>query len=93
MKRYHFLAIGIVLLFLGLHLNTFDSFVLSENATRFYVEKIEKKSESKPVLSFMNASTTLPVTPKVITPPTWIGWPFVSVGAVLIFQSFVLKRE
>jgi hypothetical protein len=95
MTRNHFLSYGLILLCVGLQLLAFDSFILSENASKFYYEKIERTAnrDVREVNRIVSATTSIPFTRKVIKPPRWFGWPFLSVGAVLVFQSFAMRRQ
>ena len=95
MTRYHLISYGIILLLFGLQFLAFDSFVLTENASKVYYEKIERKQDPdiREVNRVVSATTPVPFARKTVKHPQWLGWPFVSIGAVLVFQSFVMRRS
>ena len=89
---------GVVILLIGLHFRSVDTFVLNDKSSTFLEEKIpKKKAESAPepetryVQSidewWASAETAAPAAPqrfKTLTPPNWLGWSLISVGSVLI---------
>ena len=89
-------AVGIVLLLLGLQLRAVDSFVLTPKATRFIHEKT-RESGFRTAADPYNLDTYLmaagPVAKKTITPPKWLGWAAISVGAVLTLHGLTLRNE
>ena len=98
MSRYHMMTLGVLGLMFGVQLLIFDSFILTEDASKAYYEFAERDSspdnfrEANRIVSSASASA-IPFARKVITYPSWLGWPFVSVGAVFVFQSFVMRRD
>lgn len=95
MTRNHFICYGLILLGIGLQLLVFQSFVLTEDASKFYYEKVEREIDPdyREVNRVVSAGTNLPFARKKIEHPSWLGWPFVSVGAVLLFQSIAMRNH
>jgi hypothetical protein len=88
------LLIGVVVFFVGVQLRLVDTFVLNEQATLF----LEKHASPRWVQStgttavdpYQNNPTPYAdgyVARKSVSPPRWLGWSFLSVGAVLILTS------
>ena len=84
-----FLA-GVVILFFGIQLRSFESFVLNERVSAIINERVAKKQAAAapdPLQAdFMMLDATpspLPVR-RTITPPRWLGYSFLSIGAVLV---------
>ena len=84
-NRNQFMMFGVIVLLLGLELRMFDSFTLSEKATHFIVSRM---SDPPAVATIAPASAAR----KVLRPPPWLGWSFISVGSVLILHSFGMKK-
>ena len=95
MSRYHLMTYGMLALMIGVQLLVFDSFILTEDASKAYYEFVERNNapDFREVNRVVSSASTVPFVRKVITYPSWLGWPFVSVGAVLVFQSFILRRD
>ena len=87
-NRNQYFMVGIILVLLGLQLRMVDSYVLSENATRYLAEYTAGANSST---TTMLAFTPPQLTNKVVELPEWSGWCLISVGAVLILHSLVLK--
>ena len=87
-NRNQYFMFGIILLALGLQLRVVDSFVLNEEATRFIAERTGNATAS--ATTFLPIST--PFSRKVVRPPQWLGWMFISIGAVLSLHSLALKQ-
>lgn len=89
---------GAIILFFGFQFRAVDTFVLNEKVTRFINEKVDKQQQSVIAEDSYQASLDsyydfglepkaavepLP-TNRRITPPRWLGWSFLSIGAVLV---------
>ena len=84
---------GAMLLFFGLQFHYFDSFVLTEKASGFYYQRFEKRAKvEKPDSPFLKDAPVISRR-KTIQPPDWLGRCLMSVGGVLIFQSFLIRRN
>lgn len=89
---------GAIILFFGAQFRAVDTFVLNEKVTRFINEKVEKQQQSVAEVdsydasldSYYNFGQTKKAAPaplpsrRRITPPRWLGWSFLSIGAVLV---------
>ena len=92
---------GLVILLLGLQFRAVESFVLTQKATRFVENKLSSDRllatddpygyRVKPYNSVLMA--TGPVTPKRVTPPRWLGWALISLGAVLVLHGVTSKSS
>jgi hypothetical protein len=85
--------LGVIILFVGFQLRAVETFVLNEKVTKIInsrnpapaVEAEDPYAASyyDPYLDEQPAAVSPPAN-KEITPPRWLGWSFVSIGAVLI---------
>jgi len=85
--RNHYLAIGLLLLLLGVQLRLVESYTLNEKTSKFLVERMQSNSSGQPFLA-----SFAPTTRRVIHPPDWLGWVLLSTGAVLVLQSLAMKK-
>jgi hypothetical protein len=101
MNRNQYLMLGIVVLFLGVQFRMIESFVLNAEASKAIAARIPKGEKSKEpgasvVPSYSQQSQIAAAGPLValrtITPPDWLGWCCISVGAVLILHSLAMPR-
>ena len=81
---------GIIVLMLGIQFRTVDSIILNEHATQFLAEKMES-------LDLANSAPTMfaarvPIVKKVITPPRWLGWSFLSIGGVMVLHALAMRK-
>lgn len=91
---------GLVLLVLGLQLRAVETFVLTPQASQFVAHKMSQGSflsTEDPMALYVQPyenllSTVGPVPQKRITPPRWLGWAMISVGAVLVLQGLTTKQ-
>ena len=85
-NRNQWFMFGIVLLFIGLQLKLVDSFVLNDRVSQKIAERTSQASESSnPFPTFL--TTVAPVPRKVISPPDWLGFAVLSIGAVVVFDD------
>ena len=89
-RNQWFLA-GLVLLLLGLQFHAIHSFVLTPELTKFLADRT-----GHPIAAADNAMGAVVnagvVPPKTITPPEWLSWALLSLGAVLVLQSLSMKK-
>jgi hypothetical protein len=90
-RNQYFMA-GLLVLFLGIQFRFVDSYVLTEQTTRFLAER-----SGKPIAAGATQVSQLfpaagPPIRKVVHPPDWIGWALISFGSVLILHSLAMKR-
>ena len=95
--------LGIVILFFGIQLRSIDSFVLNEKVTGVINRQIEKREAKKAATqppreaNFFGLDDSKPSPaplPKMrrITPPRWLGYSLLSIGAVLVLTCPLYRR-
>jgi hypothetical protein len=90
-NRNQYFLMGLVVLLLGLQIKAVDSFVLNEKATRFIAERMNQLGKGDVATgAFMPAAGPEPL--RTVHPPVWLGYAFISVGAVLVLHSLAMKR-
>ena len=90
-----FFMIGAILLLLGAQLRVVDSYVLTQKASQFVEARLHTSGLADGGLydpTFRYSVGPYPAPKKTFTPPRWIGWAFLSVGAVLILHGITLSR-
>ena len=92
--RNHYLAIGLILVLLGLQFRFVQSLHLTPETSSFLAERLDKrkKADSNPLMSILPKSIPGVSSQKTIRPPRWIGYALISVGAVLMVQSLGMKK-
>lgn len=95
LNRNHYMTIGLVVIFLGIQLRAVKSFTLTEHSTQFAVNRLHlaEPPAPQPVMTVwgMTGAPT-PETRRQIEPPRWLGFSLISIGAVLVLQSFAMKK-
>jgi hypothetical protein len=90
LNRNQYFFLGIVVLLMGLQFRMVSSFVLTEEATRFLAERTQDSASDGALLAL---TTDIGAGPqKVLTPPEWLGWCLMSIGAVLILHSLAMRK-
>ncbi|MEM8678052.1 MAG: hypothetical protein AAGF97_01745 [Planctomycetota bacterium] len=93
--EHRIFAIGVVCVLMGLQMRTVESFVLTPKASQF-IEHNMRSSGLKPHAANYNYESILqsagPVPKKTITPPRWLGWALISIGAVLTLHGISLRQ-
>jgi len=92
LNRNHYFMIGIVFLLLGMQLRTIQSYVLNGSATAFVNEKMNVVSKQKNIGDGAIIAEVADPGPKMLKPPKWLGWAFISVGVVFVLHSLAMKR-
>ncbi len=86
LNRNQFLFLAVFLVLLGVQFRMVSSYELTPETTRFLAERAQAAgSPSAAVLP-----PALP--PKVLSPPNWLGWCLLSVGAVLFCHSMTMSK-
>jgi hypothetical protein len=92
---------GLVVLLLGMQLRTVESYLLTPKASQFVESKLNGDSflsiddpySYRPSRSYDSLlMTSGPISQKRITPPRWLGWALISVGAVLVLNGITSRR-
>lgn len=96
MNRNHVLMLGAVILMLGFQLRMVDSYVLNSTTTTFLSEKLKLGEPNTPpiatgIAQYLPISAN-PAPHRVIRPPRWLGWAFLSVGAVVMLHSLAMRK-
>lgn len=90
-NRNQYFLVGLVFLLLGLQVRMVESYVLNEKASHFVAQKLKGLGNSELADgSFMPAAGPAPL--RTVRPPVWLGYAFISVGAVLVLHSLAMKR-
>ena len=91
-RNQYFLA-GLVLLLLGFEFRSDESVQLPPAFTGFLAERpgLHALAADDTIDSLVGAKTSLP--PKTVLIPEWIGWFFLSAGAVLTLHSLAMPRS
>jgi hypothetical protein len=92
LKRHHFLLIGLLALAIGTEFRVVENFTLNEPTAKFLAAKLDRVKSGSAEELFVNTAGT-PEPYRVLTPPKWIGWSLISIGAVLTFQSLAMRKE
>ena len=101
MVNHRLFTIGLVLLFLGIQLRLVKTFELNEPASQFIEQRLP--SETSPTdTSFASykgyddywtngASADSSPSLRSVSPPRWIGWSLITVGAILVLTHPCFK--
>ena len=87
-NRNQFFMTGVFLVLLGIQFRLIESITLNDKTTRFLANHAGSATTSTSASLF--PSSTVPR--KTIEPPQWLGWAFISIGAVFILHSLAMKR-
>lgn len=90
LNRNQYFFLGVVIFLIGLQFRLVSSYVLNEDMTRFLAEHTRANSTTATMVSFSQDIGAGPK--KVVTPPEWLGWCLMSVGAVLVLHSLAMKK-
>ena len=96
--------IGAIVLFFGFQLRAVDTFVLNDKVSQVLSRRNAAQAAQVSDSNFQRAALTSPFDPppppavpapvgkKRITPPRWLGWSFMSVGAVLVLTCPLFRN-
>ena len=92
LNRNQFFLAGLVILLLGLQFRAVESFTLNRECSQFIAARMPQKqaASTNPFASLTSGASPAPL--RTISPPRWIGYALISVGAVLILHSLAMKR-
>lgn len=90
-RNQYFLA-GLVLLFIGAEFRAVESMQLTSEFTQFLARRTNHPAvaTADKVDSLIGTNTKIP--PKTIVPPEWVGYSFLSLGAVLVLHSLAMQK-
>ncbi len=89
LNRNQFFFLGLVVLMIGLQVRYVSAYVLTPKATEFLAERTGTSSTTT---SMFNAFGSITGARKVVTPPEWLSWCLMSVGAVLCLHSLAMPK-
>jgi hypothetical protein len=90
LNRNQFFFIGLLVLLIGMQVRYVSAYVLNPEATRFLAERTGASAATG---SFFSATAgTFAAPRKVLTPPEWLAWCLISVGAVLCLHSLAMPK-
>jgi hypothetical protein len=91
-RNQYFMA-GFVLLLLGIQFRAIESVELKEQFAKFMAERtghpLAAVSNQSPLLSPIGSAAIN----RVVYPPEWIGWLFLSLGSVLVLHSLAMPKS
>jgi hypothetical protein len=92
-NRNQYFMVGLVVLLLGVQFRMVESFVLNEQTTAI----VEKQLKTTVLASAESGAAALAQSApsasfRVVRPPKWLGWAFISVGGILILHSLAMQR-
>ncbi len=92
-RNQYFMA-GVVILLLGVQLRMIDSYVLNKKGSEFVTQKLKQNSSlgEGPKLNFISNTSIGGASRQMIRPPEWLGWAFISIGAVLCLHALAMKK-
>ncbi len=90
-NRNQYFLIGLVVLFLGLQVRMVESYVLNEKTSHFLAERFKLVASNSDGSDGLMAAAG-PTPRRTLRPPTWLGYAFLSVGAVLVLHSLAMKK-
>ena len=92
-NRNQYFMGGVVLLLLGIQFRMVDTFVLNDKTKEFVVAKMAAQEDSEQAAPTENAAAFLgPLASGKFQPPPWLGWSFISVGAVMILHALAMPK-
>ncbi len=90
--RNHYFLAGLVFLLLGGELRSVESIQLTSEFTQFLARKTEHPALATTDKIDSLIGTNMKIPPKTIVPPEWIGYSFLSLGAVLALHALAMKK-
>lgn len=91
LNRNHYFVVGIILLILGLQFRFVESYMLTEETSQFIAKRMDAQSASANPFSGL-LSIPMPQSRRTISPPKWLGWSLISVGAILTLHSLAMRK-
>lgn len=83
MNRNHYMALGTVLLLLGLTVFKVETVTLTQDSTRFLAQQMEQPEQT--------LVSTVPVKKTIAIPP-WPRFLIVSLGAILMLHAIAMQK-
>jgi hypothetical protein len=89
LNRNQFFFLGLLVLLIGLQVRYVSAYVLNPQATKFLAERT---GQSTAATSMFNAFGDVTGARKTVSPPEWLSWCLISVGAVLCLHSLAMPK-
>ncbi len=93
LDKHKLLLWGTLILFFGIQFHYFNSYVLTEKASKVYYSRFEKKAKVDVPKSKFLQKEEEESPRKTFRPPNWLGRCLISVGAVLVVQAIMLRKK
>ncbi len=90
-RNQYFLA-GLLLVFLGVEFRAIESIQLTQEFTQFLARKTKHPAVATTDAVDSVLGTEIKVPAKTVTPPEWVGYSFLSLGAVLVLHSLAMQK-
>lgn len=89
-RNQYFMA-GLIVLLLGVQFRYVETYVLTEEAAKAIAKQGgDASADASGGGAAIQSASSAPN--RNITPPVWVGWAFISLGAVLILHSLAMPR-
>ena len=90
--RNQFFMAGLVLVLLGLQFRAIESVELKPQCAEFLAERSDHPLISVTAQTPVLAPVEKAAVDRVVHPPEWIGWMFLSLGGVLVLHSLAMPK-
>ncbi len=94
-NRNQFFFMGLFVLLIGLQVRSVRTYILTPETTRVLAEWSDDNSVSVAQagdFSPQAAAATVTGARKSLSPPEWLGWCLMSIGAVLVLHSLAMPK-
>jgi hypothetical protein len=89
LNRNQFFFLGLVVLLIGVQVRYVSAYVLNPQATKFLADRTGTSTAAS---SMFTAFGDVTGARKVVSPPEWLSWCLISVGAVLCLHSLAMPK-
>jgi hypothetical protein len=90
LNRNQFFFLGVFVLLIGLQVRMVSAYVLNPKPAKFIAEKMGGSQPAANSLLSMTSGTDAQL--RKLSPPEWLGWCLISIGAVLVLHSLALQK-
>jgi len=91
--RNQYFFMGVLLLLVGAEFRLVESVELTPEVSRMLVKQHHPPLASVEAVTKGLFQLEKPLVKKVVRPPDWIGWVFLTAGAVLFFHALVMRQS
>src|SRR5262249_9622142 len=89
LNRNQFFFLGMLVLLIGIQVRYVSAYVLNPQATKFIAERTGTSTTTSSMFTTFGDITGAR---KTVTPPEWLSWCLISVGAVLCLHSLAMPK-